>query len=116
MANKISDSPIKQLCDIAITEEFNGLKPEIQSKIIEELSSNGASKEDGGIMGKLFGNKKENASMHIAFTLCCILLLLCGIDIVRALMAGETAYTELVKNIVPIITLALGYIFGKGDK
>nr|DAY74971.1 MAG TPA: hypothetical protein [Caudoviricetes sp.] len=29
---------------------------------------------------------------------------------------GKAAYTELVKSILPIVTLTLGYIFGKGER
>lgn len=108
MPDKISDSPIKQLCDIAITEEFNGLRPEIQSRIIEEISSNSASREDGGIMGKIFGNKKENAAIHIALVIC-VLLVIIGV------ICNATG-KDYWNVIIPALTTGMGYIFGKGDK
>lgn len=96
------------------TGEFGNLSEENKKIVLDKLpdKKNG----DGGLLGKFFGNKKENSSMHIAFTICCILLLFCCVDIIHALWIGKSAYTELVKNIIPVVTLALGYIFGKGEK
>lgn len=108
MADKISDSPIKQLCSIAVTEEFNELKPEIQSRIIDKISSNSASREEGGIMGKFFGNKKENAAMHITLVIC-ILLVIIGV-------ICDTTGKDYWNVIIPALTTGMGYIFGKGDK
>ena len=65
-------------------------------------------------MGKLFGTKTENVSMHIAFTLCIILLLYCGIDLVGSMIDGRKINSELWNTIIPVVTLALGFIFGKG--
>ena len=58
-------------------------------------------------MSWLFGTDNSILARYIAFTLCIALALvvLCGKPDVEAL-----------KCIVPVVTLSLGYIFGKEDK
>ena len=60
----------------------------------------------GGIMAWLFGTESSIAARHITFTLCCILV------VITSLFKPDA---ELVRCIVPVFTLSLGYIFGKDD-
>lgn len=100
------------IVSIANSENFTKLSDDNQVKIIEGINENKA--KEGGFMGKLFGTKPENVSMYIAFILCMILLLYCGIDLIGSFFTGRTVNSELWNTVIPVITLALGFIFGKG--
>lgn len=95
---------------VILNDNFAQLPDEIQQKVIDQVS-----KRDGGFMGKFFGNKKENASMNIAVTICILLLLLCGIDIIHSICANTEFHMELISTVIPVISLSLGFIFGKGN-
>ncbi|WP_349667034.1 hypothetical protein [Lacrimispora sp.] len=100
------------IASVAVDDNFNKLTETSQTLIINGINENKA--KEGGFMGKLFGTKPENVSMHIAFTLCIILLLYCGIDLVGSVITGRQINSELWNTIIPVVTLALGFIFGKG--
>lgn len=100
------------IATVAVDDNFNKLTETSQTLIINGINENKA--RDGGFMGKLFGTKPENVSMHIAFTLCIILLLYCGIDLIGSIIVGRQINSELWNTIIPVVTLALGFIFGKG--
>ena len=70
------------------TEGFNQLSDENKQMIITTLQDSKDKEKEGGFMGKMFGTRKENASMHIAFFLCCILLLMSAIDMIHAMYMG----------------------------
>lgn len=59
-------------------------------------------------MGKLFGNKKENQAMNIAFAIC-VLLIIVGL-ILTAL--GKDFWNIILTGIMTTV----GYIFGRGGK
>lgn len=96
------------------SDKFSGLSNDMQKKVLNSIGGNDES--DGGIMGRIFGSNKEIASMNIVFVICAILLFLCVVDIIFAIIQQRTAYTELTKNIIPIISLAIGYLLGKGKE
>lgn len=98
--------PSNSVAAIVGMENFSKLNVETQKVVIDKVSNN--TDKDGRFMGKLFGNKKENAAMHIAFILC---LLLFGIGIVCG-MSGKDYWSA----IIPSITTVIGYMFGKGGK
>lgn len=93
---------------------FISLTDENQKAVINQF--NKGKEKEGGILGKFFGTKKKNAAMNIAFTICAMLIILCMLDIVRAICNGESSYTELVKGVLPLITASMGYIFGKSNE
>ena len=72
-------------------------------------------KQDGGKLGEWFGANTKNASIHIAFVICFILLIICLCDLVHSFCSNTTLTSEIWDLIFPVITLALGYIFGKGE-
>lgn len=109
MTEKIFDSPITdKICTVAQSEEFVSLNPEIQEKVIDSLTRNDSTGQEGGIMGKFLGTKKENVAMNIALIICLVLVIIGAIS----QFAGKD-YWEVI---IPAITTALGYIFGKSDK
>ena len=70
--------------------------------------------KDLGWIGKFFG-RAENASKNITATLC--ILILVGVTIVSAIVYYNERNISNIKGlwdgILPIITLSLGYLFGK---
>lgn len=80
----------------------------VNSRLNSYSSATQASmREKGGIMSWLFGIENSIAARYIAFCLCVILALL--------VCLGKPE-VEALKCIVPVFTLALGYIFGKEDR
>lgn len=88
------------------SDNFAKLTEKNQTLLLNQL--NYTIEKEAGLMGKFFGTKKENASIHIAFTIC-VLLAIIGI----ICMALGKNYWNVI---IPGIMTAVGYIFGKGDK
>ena len=114
MANKINDNLTANdsLNDLISSENFSHLNPDLQNKIITTLNENKS--KEGGLLGKFLGINPINLAMHIALLICTFLIIIIGIDTIHAYFIGESINIDVLKNILPIITLSLGYIFGKG--
>ncbi|HJB15535.1 MAG TPA: hypothetical protein IAA05_05765 [Candidatus Blautia excrementipullorum] len=116
MSDKINQSTIDNGSINGISKDsFDKLSPE-QKDIV--LSGNNASRDkdkDGGWLGRFLGVNPRNASMHIAFIICGILLLFCAVDLLFSLYLKNGITSQVWELIFPVITLSLGYIFGKGD-
>jgi hypothetical protein len=65
---------------------------------------------DAGLLGRIIGSPK-NAPNNLAF-LVIVLAFLTGLGLS---VAYSTQWLEFWKLIVPIITLAMGYVFGKSS-
>ena len=102
----------KSLPALISSENFLNLDKNLQNKIIESVSQETAKK--GGWMGKFLGTNSTNASMHIALILCGLLILLLAIDFFHSYHIETDINMDLVGTIIPVVTLSLGYIFGKG--
>jgi hypothetical protein len=62
---------------------------------------------EAGWLGNLFGSSM-NAPTNIAgFVVCFLVIVVCVIGLLKLPTA------EFVEKVIPIITLALGYLFGK---
>ena len=64
---------------------------------------------ESGILGKFFGNHR-NAPSNIAGAVLLVLLVPC---VVLVFVQGSFPAGEYWKVVTPIITLILGYVFGK---
>ncbi len=108
MGDKINLNPLNanDLIGVISSDGFNKLPERSQKQIIDLMNSNQSS--EGGWMGKIFGNKKENAAMNIAFTICLIMAI---IGIVCMCLNHECWDV-----IIPAIMTAVGYMFGVGVK
>ncbi len=95
------------------SENFVNLDQNLQNKIIDTVYSD--KEKDGGVMGKFLGNKPANASMNICLILCVLLIVILVVDIIHSYHVGESINMDLVNTVVPVITLSMGYIFGKGS-
>ncbi len=104
----------ESLTDILNSEKFTNLSEASQELIINTY--NNKQEKSGGLIGKLLGTNTKNITVHMAFILCCIMLAFCGIDLIHSVLAGEGIQKEMWNFIIPVITSALGYVFGKGDK
>ncbi len=114
MASRLSRGELNRdtFSGIASSEKFLEYTPEIQNRILDGLENR--NQKEGGFMGKLFGNDKDLASMNVAVFICTILMLICIIDIVQSCFGNRQMHMELISSIIPVISLAIGFIFGKG--
>lgn len=65
---------------------------------------------ESGFLGKCFGSA-ANAPTNIAeFVVCLLVVIICVVGFLKMPTA------ELVERVIPIITLALGYLFGKNTR
>lgn len=68
---------------------------------------------DSGLIGKAIGANVENATINTAFILILLLLVYCVVDMVGAYWRCRPFEYKSFDMVLPVITLALGYIFGK---
>lgn len=108
MGDKFNEKAFQEMAiaSIARDEGFRKLSELNQELILNGMSGNKT--KDGGIMGKFFGVKKDNASMNIAFCICVLLAIIGGF----CSLAGKDYWNV----IIPAITTGMGYMFGKGDR
>ena len=115
MANGVNQNltGTDSIAAIIESENFLNLDQNLQNKVIDTVYSD--REKDGGVMGKFLGNKPANASMNIGLILCVLLIIVLLVDIIHSYCVGESINMELVNTVVPVITLSMGYIFGKGS-
>ncbi len=114
--DKISESTIEN-------DSINGIPGKYIDKLNEEqlqtiLDGNNDAEKDkrnAGKFGTWLGSNTKNASIHVALIICIIMLLFCAIDLIHSFFPEQTLTSEIWQLIFPIVTLALGYIFGKGE-
>ena len=68
--------------------------------------------QKSGIVGKIWGSHDDLARLNIAAIILILLILLLFIIIIVSLYCNRDN-SETIKVISPIITLILGYLFGK---
>lgn len=102
------------LTTLVSSENFLSLDSDLQNKIINTIADEKVKK--GGFMGRFLGTEPTNVSMHIALLLCGILIVLLAIDFFHAYRTEQQINMDLVNTIIPVVTLSLGYIFGRGSK
>lgn len=78
-----------------------------------QLSSNEleSKTKDGGLLGKFFGVRTDNASIHIVFVICVLLFILVVI-LSLSIKDSSNFRADLIKQLVNVILVSLGYIFG----
>lgn len=102
------------LSSLLASDSFLALDPEIQKQIIAAVKSE--QEISGGLFGKLLGTRRDNLAVHAVLLICLTLLLLIILDNLYAYCAGTALNMELVNIVVPVITLAIGYMIGNGGK
>lgn len=99
-----------------ITEQcFNKLNDELKSSVISANNESTSRKENSGILGNFLGANPQNAAIHITLIICLILLIFCGADLMHSFCPEQKLNSEMWNLIFPVITLGLGYVFGKGE-
>lgn len=116
MGNQINKDSIANdsLEGIINTDSFVDLNPEVQVKIIDSLSSDKVS--DGGFIGKLLGANKENAIIHIGFIIICIFSIVLIAEVIYSFFPNKSVDMELLQAVFPLLSLTIGYVFGKSTK
>lgn len=69
--------------------------------------------KEGGAIGRVVGTNTKNATINTASALIFLLLIYCVLDMISAYWVCKSFNYESFKIVLPVITLALGYIFGK---
>ncbi len=92
---------------------FNNLTEEQQKMI---LSSYGVSNGEKGVFDKMFGNNSDRIPTYITFILCMTLIVIATVFSLISYFTGKSIDLGLWGTIIPVITLALGYMFGKNNK
>lgn len=116
MADKINENILDSEKVLGISEKsFNKLNDEQKGILLAAYNKAQSKGKDGGVFGNVFGVNTKNASIHIAFVICCILLFFCGADLFHSFCQENVLTSEIWNLIFPVVTLALGYIFGKGE-
>lgn len=102
------------LIGIANEKIFVKLDKDIQKNIINNLAEADAAKRDAGAFGQILGTNTKNVVIHAGLLICIILVIVLIMDCLHAYCADQGINMDLVNVIIPVITLYLGYIFGKG--
>ena len=95
---------------------FLNLDKDVQSAIVDSVAAGNETDKNGGRMGKFLGANPANASIHIAFLLCTMLVLVLVFDCIFSYSHGKSINMDLVNIITPVVTSALGFVFGRGTK
>lgn len=113
MRNEINHNLSREnlITTIMQSNNFLNLDHDLQNKIIDSVNYN--KEKDGGVAGRFLGNKTTNASVNFCFILCCLLIIIVVIDIIHSYYIGNNINMKLVNTVIPVITLSMGYIFGK---
>lgn len=67
---------------------------------------------DAGVLGKFFG-MGDHAARNVTGLVIIVLIIIIGVSFF--LYSGDVKVIEFIKMISPIITLGLGYLFGKNS-
>lgn len=102
--------------EIAVdVDNFIKLDPELQNKIVESIKENSEkeNKRKNGKVAEIFGSNTQNISLYITALICIILLLIGLIYLFISPDKKNSENIEFWNLIIPVISLSLGYIFGK---
>ena len=91
-------------------DRFLRLDPATQKQIIGAVKAD--IEKSGGMLGKFLGTRRDNLAIHTILIICLALILLIVLDNLHAYVTGAEISMELIKVIIPVITLAIGYIIG----
>lgn len=116
--NRVSQQDPEKLSELITSPGFDKLNDDLKGKALSAFQETKAIKEEKetGFLGRLFGNRSENISLYIAFIICMALIIVGLIYIFISPDYKQNTNLEFWQIIGPIITGALGYIFGAGSK
>ena len=102
------------IASLISSECFLRLDPAIQKQVIEAVSR--SKDKPGGFLGRLLGCRSVNLAIHTVLILCLALIALVVVDNLHAYRVGSEINMELIGVIIPVVSLAIGYVFGRGGK
>jgi hypothetical protein len=86
--------------------------PILASKVLDHEARRGERQLEGGVMGRIFGFSTEKPGNIAAFALL-ILFILLGILLIWGTDSPGFSKKDEVTMVVGLITLALGFVFGR---
>ena len=95
------------------SDSFSKLNPNTQEIAIDGIHKD--KKQDAGTIGRFLGTNTKNAALHSGLIICVNLLIILLTGFLSTYKNNESICRTLLETIVPIISLSIGYIFGKGD-
>lgn len=110
----MAKQPNTTLTSLLESDSFLKLNPAIQKQIISAIKTD--TQKSGGLLGKLLGTRRDNLAIHAILIICLALLILIIFDNLNAYFTGTNINMELINIIIPVITLAIGYIIGNSTK
>jgi len=116
--NRVSQQDSEKLTELITSPGFDKLNDDLKGQALsafQQTKANQAEKETG-VLGRLFGNRSENISLYIAFIISIALIIVGLIYICIPQSYKQNTNLEFWQIIGPIITGALGYIFGAGSR
>lgn len=115
--NKIDESVLdKNSINGFPMEAIDKLNEEQLQAVIDGKNAVDRNKLEAGKFGEVLGTNTKNASIHSALIICITLLIFCGLDLLHSFLPEQTANMDLWNLVLPVITLSLGYIFGKSEE
>lgn len=101
------------ITEVVNNKNFVKILPEMQSKVIDNVAQ--THKLEIGFMGKLLSTRMPNMAVYSSFLLCIVLLCFALMCILLSKYFCTSFIMELTKIIIPVVTMSLGYMFGKND-
>ncbi len=102
------------LSSMIAIDNFVKLDSNVQNKILSTFADD--KKSLGGWFGKIFGIHPTNIALYFAIGVvtCCFIIII--VDILHSYYKSTEINFVLLKYLLPFMTTALGYAFGKGTK
>ena len=100
-----------ELIDIIKSENFSALDSKTKSQVIDVIS--GEKQRAGGWLGRIFGTNPDSIATYIGFFLTVALIAVLIWTVSTTKDADGQVNMDIVNTIVPLITLSVGYTFGK---
>ena len=109
-----SDANLDNLRKLLMSTEFVSLDDDLKEMVLDSLENllMDEAKRNFGFMGKLFGNYSKNITLYITLIVVVLLIVVGLMHILLPPEYTQTTNLEFWQIIGPIITSALGYIFG----
>lgn len=109
-----NDANLESLRKLLKSAKFASLDDNLKNMVLDSFENllMSEEKKNFGLMGKLFGNYSKNITLYITFIILVLLIVAGLMHILLPPEYTQTTNLEFWKIIGPIITCALGYIFG----
>lgn len=109
--SKIGDNVAQEFSELFKSELFASASDDVKKATIENITI--SKQKENGLMGILLGSKMPNIAVYSALILCISLIIMS--TLIAFFCNCSEFFLELLKIIVPVITMSLGYMFGKKD-